>query len=132
MKTKFVIHCSKCNLLIDSEKKEASSCPAKPKNTKIDWAPTSRGKAFTEVLYSNGGFWHQGIGEVVTSEKHLKQRCSELGFISKHEGAYMNRKHERLMMSKRAIARPKEIVKKPTWSGKGANLPVFESYEKAD
>ena len=78
---------------------------------------------FTEKLYP---FYHTGLGEVVQSEKHLNQRCNELGFSSKHEGASMNAKQERWLMSKRSHARPMEIVKKPTWSGRGAYMPSFE------
>jgi hypothetical protein len=87
--------------------------------------------SFTEKLYSNGGFYHVGIGEVVHSEKHLKQRCAELGFQSKHEGASMTPQQERLLMSKRTSGRPKEVVQKPTWSGRGSSSPMFESYEKS-
>lgn len=85
---------------------------------------------FSEKLYANGGFYHSGIGEVVQSEKHLNQRCNELGFISKHEGASMTHKQERLLMSKRTSNGPKEIVQRPTWSGKGACAPTLEFYDK--
>lgn len=78
---------------------------------------------FTDKLYP---FYHTGLGEVVHSEKNLKQRCNELGFSSKHEGASMTAKQERWLMSKRSSARPMEIVKRPTWSGRGAHLPTFE------
>lgn len=131
MAKKYVIHCDKCSRLIEADKREASPCPKKPRNKKIDWSPTSgQGPSFTERLYSGGGFYHQGIGEVVHSEAHLKQRCAELGFKSHHEGASMNHKQERALMAKRASNRPREVVKKPTWSGKGANLPTLDFFGK--
>ena len=129
---KYVIHCSKCKRVIEADKRDESPCPPEPKNKKIEWSPHSRGPSFTERLYANGGFYHAGIGEVVHSEKHLKQRCAELGFNSKHEGASMTARQERQLMAKRVAARPREVVQKPTWSGKGASLPVFETYEKSD
>lgn len=79
---------------------------------------------FTEKIYP---FYHAGIGEVVRSESHLNRRCSELGLYSKHEGAYMTHKHERRILEKRLDHRPREVVEKVTWSGRGANLPVFET-----
>ena len=89
MKKKYIIHCSKCNLVVDSEL-ESEECPPEPKNKKIVWSPSSGSEpSFTQKIYP---FYHQGIGEVVHSEKQMKSRCSELGFYSKHEGAIMNRK----------------------------------------
>lgn len=90
----------------------------------------NKGPSFTERLYSNGGFYHQGIGEVVNSERHLQARCKELGFSSKHEGAQMNHKQERMLLSKRTQANPREIREKVKWSGKGANLPTLDVYSK--
>lgn len=83
------------------------------------------GSTFTEKLYP---FYHQGIGEVVTSEKQLNKRCEELGFYSKHDGAYMTPKHERKLLSKRESQKPREVVEKVRWSGKGKDLPVLETF----
>ncbi len=81
---------------------------------------------FTEKLYP---FYHQGIGRVVTSEADLNRQCAELGFYSKHDGAYMTPRHERRLLDKRLHEGPREVVEKVRWSGRGANLPVFETYD---
>lgn len=84
---------------------------------------------FTEQIYP---FYHQGIGEVVHSESQLTKRCAELGFYSKHEGAYMTPKHERKILAKRVHEQPREVVEKVRWSGRGANLPEFETYDTGE
>ena len=81
---------------------------------------------FTEKIYP---FFHQGIGEVVHSESQLNKRCAELNFYSKHEGAYMTPKHERKILAQRVDQRPRHLVEKVRWSGKGANLPTFETFD---
>ncbi len=113
-----------------SECTKAPPCPKCKGKSKRLFSMRRAEPTFSEQLYSNGGFYHSGIGEVVHSEKHLKQRCKELGFESRHESAHMTAKQERFLMSRRVSVRPREIKEKPKWSGRGANLPTFEGFEK--
>lgn len=108
--------------------KEDNVCPQCQSRAKRTISLRSAEPNFSDKLYSGDGFYHQGIGEVVQSEAHLKRRCAELGFNSTHEGASMNRKQERMLMSKRVHNNPREIREKIKWSGKGANLPTLEFY----
>jgi len=55
-------------------------------------------KTFTEKVFP---FFHEGLGETVTSEKQMSRRCKELGFQSKHEGAYMTKKQEQYLYNQR-------------------------------
>ncbi len=102
------------------------SCPKCGTEGKKTVSLRTRGPTFSEKLFP---FYHQGLGEVVHSEKHMKERCETAGLYSKHEGGFMTPKHERRLMQKRLDNSPREVVEKATWSGKGAGLPEFETYD---
>lgn len=81
-----------------SDCRKPSKCPkCKSKAVRIVSLRATE-PTFTQKLYP---FHHTGLGETVTSEKQMAARCKELGFLSKHEGAQMNRKHEKFLMDRR-------------------------------
>jgi putative FmdB family regulatory protein len=84
-----------------SESSKPVPCPKCGKQAERTVICRTKGPTFTEKLYGLGGFYHEGIGEVVTSEKDLRNKCKALGFETKHEGAQMNAKQERRMMHMR-------------------------------
>lgn len=106
-----------------AESSEPSPCPTcgHPAPRIITFGRTET--TFTERLYP---FYHDGIGEVVRSEKHLTERCKQLGFASRHEGAHLTKQQEQRMMRRRVHENPRPLREQVRWSGRGAHLPTFE------